>query len=58
MDAEQLFLQKYGNRIIASESWVIRFAEEYAAIFCEEQRGSDRHFTTIELECQEADYYS
>lgn len=28
--AEKLFLSKYGNKITASESWVIRFAEEYA----------------------------
>ena len=27
--AEELFLEKYGNKITASESWVIRFAEEY-----------------------------
>ncbi len=25
---EELFLKKYGNKITASESWVIRFAEE------------------------------
>lgn len=28
--AEELFLEKFGNKITASESWVIRFAEEYA----------------------------
>lgn len=27
-DIEKLFLEKYGNKIMASESWVIRFAEE------------------------------
>lgn len=27
-DIEKLFLSKYGNKITASESWVIRFAEE------------------------------
>ncbi len=32
MNAEELFLEKYGNKITASESWVIRFAEEYAAL--------------------------
>ncbi len=32
MNAEELFLQKYGNKITASESWVIRFAEEYAKL--------------------------
>lgn len=32
MNAEEFFLQKYGNRITASESWVIRFAEEYAKL--------------------------
>ena len=30
MTATKLFLEKYGNKITASESWVIRFAEEYA----------------------------
>lgn len=30
MNAEELFLKKYGNKITAAESWVIRFAEEYA----------------------------
>jgi hypothetical protein len=30
--AELLFLEKYGNKITASESWVIRFAEEYAKL--------------------------
>ena len=29
--AEDLFLKKYGNKITASESWVIRFAAEFAA---------------------------
>lgn len=32
MNAEELFLQKYGNKITSSESWVIRFAEEYAQL--------------------------
>jgi hypothetical protein len=32
MTAEELFLEKYGNKITAGESWVIRFAEEYAKI--------------------------
>jgi hypothetical protein len=32
MNAEELFLHKYGNKITASESWVIRFAEEYAKL--------------------------
>lgn len=32
MSAEDFFLQKYGNKITASESWVIRFADEYAKI--------------------------
>lgn len=35
MKAEDLFLKKYGNKITASESWVIRFAEEYAKIVAE-----------------------
>ena len=30
--AEALFLEKYGNKITASESWVIRFAEEYSKL--------------------------
>lgn len=30
MKAEDLFLKKYGNKITPAESWVIRFAEEYA----------------------------
>jgi hypothetical protein len=32
MTAEELFLKNYGNKITASESWVIRFAEEYATL--------------------------
>ncbi len=28
--AADLFLEKYGNKITASDSWVIRFAEEHA----------------------------
>lgn len=32
MTAEELFLKKYGNKITASESWVIRFAEEYGSL--------------------------
>lgn len=30
--AEDLFLKKYGNKITASESWVIRFAAEFATL--------------------------
>ena len=30
MTAEELFLQKFGNKLTSNESWVIRFAEEYA----------------------------
>lgn len=32
LTAEELFLKKYGNKITASESWVIRFAEEFAEL--------------------------
>lgn len=28
--AEDLFLEKYGNKITASDSWVLRFAIDYA----------------------------
>lgn len=31
--AEDYFEKKFGNKITASESWVIRFAEEYAEQF-------------------------
>ena len=37
MTAEELFLQKYGNKITAAESWVIRFAEEFAGITSTEE---------------------
>lgn len=30
MKASDLFEQKYGNRLSESESWVLRFAEQYA----------------------------
>jgi hypothetical protein len=32
MNAEDLFLKKYGNKITASESWVIRFSEDYCKL--------------------------
>lgn len=32
MKAEELFLKKYRNKISAMDSWVIRFAEEYASL--------------------------
>ena len=41
MTAEELFLSKYGNKITASESWVIRFAEEYAEIVLDEFTKAD-----------------
>jgi hypothetical protein len=38
MNAEDLFLKKFGNKMSAMESWVIRFAEDYAKIKLEEQK--------------------
>lgn len=37
MTAEELFLKKYGNEITAKDSWVIRFANEYAESLARER---------------------
>ena len=42
LKAKDLFLKKYGNKITPAESWIIRFAEEYAEI------KSQQHIKNIE----------
>lgn len=43
-EAEKLFLKKYGNKISATESWVIRFAVDFA-----------NHFSSLSEEKKEPD---
>ena len=38
MTASEYFKQKFGNKLEASDSWVIRFAEEFAEILIKEQK--------------------
>ena len=61
--AEELFLKKYGNKITANESWVIRFAEEYANQECEslrkelEEKDKEIERLKNELKDKEQEYF-
>ena len=42
--AEQLFLQKFGNKLSSNESWVIRFADEYASLHPKIKELAERNY--------------
>lgn len=48
MKAEELFLKKYSNKLSAVDSWVIRFADEYAKIVAEKAFEAGRELGTFE----------
>lgn len=52
MTAEEYFLSKFGNKITATESWVIVFAEEYAT-----QKTKDLKLKLWECEQHSTDQY-
>jgi hypothetical protein len=53
MNAEELFLKKFGNKMSAMESWVIRFAEDYAVMKLEEKKELAQSIVSNSLDLRE-----